>query len=38
MVEENMSQEFWLKNIKETGHCFIKEIKWVYESEAQKGL
>ena len=27
MIEENISQEFWLKNIDETGNYFLEEIK-----------
>ena len=27
MIEENISQEFWLKNIDETGNYFLEEMK-----------
>ena len=27
MAEENISQEFRLKNIDETGNCFLKEVE-----------
>ena len=30
MVEENINQEFRLKNIDEAKHCFVKEIEFPY--------
>ena len=35
MTEENISQEYRLKEINERRNCLIKEIK---QNEAQKGL